>query len=290
MDVVEVFKEIFSEVSLIDLVLIPGLIFFGMWLLRTGWGRRSLSDSVSREHRMPAYVPFVVFFIWFSLFSAGIFFTTFFSRLEDWQEVLAQNIVFSGSAIVGSAVVIFTVRKYFAKGLKGFGLDFQTAGKDFGWGFINLLAVWPLVLLAIILIILLGKLFYGPGYEMQKHEELELIAQYPQVSVRVVILVTTVFIVPVFEEFLFRGLFQTMVRSFLENLESRFKGGNGAWTAIIICSALFATVHSTASHWPALFVLSMCMGYAYEKSGSLFRSITVHLLFNLSSVLATLFQ
>jgi len=290
MDVVEVFKEIFSEVGLIDLICVPGLIFFGVWLLRTGWGRRSLSDSAVREHRMPVYVPFVVFFIWFSLFSAGLFFTTFFSGLTDWQEVLAQNVVFSSSAIAGSVVVIFTVRKYFAKGLKGFGLDLRTALKDFGWGFVNLLAVWPLVMLAIVLIILLGKFFYGPGYEMQKHEELELIAQYPQVSVRVMILLTTVFIVPVFEEFLFRGLFQTMVRSFLENWESRFKGGKGAWVAIIICSALFATVHSTAAHWPALFVLSMCMGYAYEKSGSLFRSIAVHLLFNLSSVLATLFQ
>jgi len=290
MDVVEVFKEFFSEVGLIDLICVPGLIFLGAWLLRTGWGRRSLSDSVVREHNMPAYIPFVVFFIWFSFFSVGLFLATFLTEVEDFREVIFQNAALCISAMFGVGVTVFTVRRYFVRGLRGFGLDLRTALKDFGWGFVNLLTVWPLVMLAIVLIILLGKFFYGAGYEMQKHEELELIAQYPQVSVRVVILLTTVFIVPVFEEFLFRGLFQTTVRSLLENRQSRFKGGPGAWAAIAISSGLFATVHSTAAHWPALFVLSMCMGYAYEKSGSLLRSIVVHSLFNLCSVLATLYQ
>ena len=290
MDIVEVIKEIFGEVSLIDIIFVPGVILLGVWLLRTGCGRRSLSDSVVREHNMPAYIPFMVFFIWFSFFSVGLFFATFLVEVKDWREVIFQNAALCISGMVGVGVTVLVVRRYFVRGLRGFGLDLRTSLKDFGWGFVNLLAAWPLVMLAIVSIILLGKLFYGPGYEMQKHEELELIAQYPQVSVRVVILLTTVFIVPVFEEFLFRGLFQTTVRSLLEGWQSRLKGGKGAWAAIAICSVLFAMVHSTAAHWPALFVLSMCMGYAYEKSGSLLRSIVVHSLFNLGSVLATLFQ
>jgi membrane protease YdiL (CAAX protease family) len=290
MDVAEIIKEFFSEVGLIDLIFVPGVILLGVWLLRTGCGRRSLSDSAAREHNMPAYIPFVVFFIWFSFFSVGLFLVTFLPDVEDWQEVIFQNAALCISAMAGVGVTVLAVRRYFVRGLRGFGLDLRTALKDLGWGFVNLLSVWPLVMLAIVLVILLGKFFYGAGYEMQKHEELELIAQYPQVSVRVVILLTTVFIVPVFEEFLFRGLFQTTVRSLLENWQSRLKGGKGAWAAIAISSALFATVHSTAAHWPALFVLSMCMGYAYEKSGSLLRSIAVHSLFNLGSVLATLYQ
>ena len=290
MDAVEVFKEIFGEVGLIDVIFVPGVVLFGVWLLRTGCGLRSLSGSAAREHNMPAYVPFVIFFIWLCFFSASLFLVTFLTEVEDWQEVILQNTALCISGMFGVGVTVFAVRRYFVRGLRGFGLDLRTVLKDFGWGFANLLAVWPLVMLAIVFIILAGKLFYGAGYEMQKHEELELISQYPQVSVRVVILLTTVFIVPVFEEFLFRGLFQTMVRSFLENRQSRLKGGRGAWAAIGICSALFATVHSTAAHWPALFVLSMCMGYAYEKSGSLLRSIVVHSLFNLGSVLATLYQ
>ena len=290
MDVAEIIKEFSSEVSIIDLIFVPGLILFGVWLLRTGCGRRSLSDSAVREHNMPAYIPFVVFFIWLSFLSVGLFLATFLTEVEDFREVIFQNAALCLSGMFGVGVTVLAVRRYFVRGLRGFGLDFRTALKDFGWGFVNLLTVWPLVMLAIVLIILLGKFFYGAGYEMQKHEELELIAQYPQVSVRVVILLTTVFIVPVFEEFLFRGLFQTTVRSLLEDWQPRFKGGKGAWAAIAISSALFATVHSTAAHWPALFVLSMCMGYAYEKSGSLLRSIVVHSLFNLGSVLAALNQ
>ena len=35
---------------------------------------------------------------------------------------------------------------------------------------------------------------------------------------------------------------------------------------------------------PPLFVLSMCIGYVYERTGKLWSSITLHALFNLTSV------
>jgi len=49
-------------------------------------------------------------------------------------------------------------------------------------------------------------------------------------------------------------------------------------------------IHADAGHWPALLVLSMSMGYAYEKSGSLFRPIFIHSIFNATSIIATLNQ
>ena len=77
---------------------------------------------------------------------------------------------------------------------------------------------------------------------------------------------------------IFRGLFQTMIRSYLGR----------PWPAIMLTSALFAAVHGNATHWPALFVLSVGLGYAYEKSGSLFRPIFMHALFNGISILGAL--
>ena len=65
---------------------------------------------------------------------------------------------------------------------------------------------------------------------------------------------------------------------------------HGAWPAIAISSLLFTMTHADAGHWPALFVLGICMGYAYEKSGSLFRPIFIHSIFNAISVIATLNQ
>ena len=49
---------------------------------------------------------------------------------------------------------------------------------------------------------------------------------------------------------------------------------------------LFAAVHADMAHWPALFTLSMGIGYAYEKSGSLWQAIFVHAMFNGWTVLS----
>ena len=48
----------------------------------------------------------------------------------------------------------------------------------------------------------------------------------------------------------------------------------------MITSLLFASIHEDVSHWPSLFVLALGLGYVYEKSGSLLRSIFMHALFN----------
>jgi len=51
------------------------------------------------------------------------------------------------------------------------------------------------------------------------------------------------------------------------------------WCAIIITSLLFASIHD---FWmfPPIFLLSLCLGYLYERTGSLWSSITLHALFN----------
>ncbi|MHC4911623.1 MAG: lysostaphin resistance A-like protein [Planctomycetota bacterium] len=92
---------------------------------------------------------------------------------------------------------------------------------------------------------------------------------------------------------LLRGLFQTTIRSYLaeSRLGKRLRNSWAVpWVSILIASGLFATMHAYAGHWPALFVLGVCMGYAYEKSGSLFRPIFIHVLFNTTSVVAALYQ
>jgi len=116
---------------------------------------------------------------------------------------------------------------------------------------------------------------------MQPHEELQLVATRPEFPVRIVIFISTAVFVPILEELMFRGFLQTMIRSF-------FKAGNGAWLAIAITSWLFAMLHADVSHWPALFVLGSCMGYSYEKSGSLFRPIFIHAIFNATSIMAAM--
>jgi hypothetical protein len=61
------------------------------------------------------------------------------------------------------------------------------------------------------------------------------------------------------------------------------------WPAIMVTSLMFAIVHQNPEHWPTLFVLSCCMGYSYEKSGSLYRPIFIHIIFNTISIASTLY-
>ena len=325
MNALEIIKQFGIEITLTDsIILLLGLILFGIWLLKTSLGRKALASSVPRRNNMPVYLPFIPLFIWWGAFGIAISITAkLLPDLPDWQSAFLDNLILCICAIAAMTVIICLARTHFARRLKGFGLNAKTIHKDFLAGVLNLLSVWPLLILMIVLTTSVGKLIWGQEFEMQQHQELELITAHPQLPVRVLIIVTTVAVVPVFEEMLFRGLFQTMIRSFLGTRrsslgargtghkervtdrnrafpvrsESQSQAGptsartsNGAWLAIVINSGLFATAHYEPGHWPALFVLSVCLGYSYEKSGSLFRPIFIHSLFNATSVIAALYQ
>jgi membrane protease YdiL (CAAX protease family) len=182
-------------------------------------------------------------------------------------------------------------RFYFARGLKGFGLNIKKIIRDIPAAFVNLLTVWPLVMAAMILTVLLMELLSHQEYQMERHQELNLIVEHPQLPLRILIVVVAVLVAPMLEEMLFRGLFQTAIRSLLEMGSGlRQMPSSRIWLAIVINSGLFALMHANPGHWPALFVLGICMGYAYEKSGSLLRPIFIHALFNATTIVATLTQ
>ena len=138
----------------------------------------------------------------------------------------------------------------------------------------------PVVLGAIILTTIIGKLLLGDKFQMPQHEELKQIIAYSQWQVRALIIFTAIVVVPFVEELISRGMIQTLVRSYIVR----------PWPAIFLASLVFVIFHANPEHWFALFVLSICLGYTYEKSGSLLRPIFVHALFNAMSVLAAINQ
>ena len=203
--------------------------------------------------------------------------------LQGWQKIFRNHIVMSIGAIVTIAAMMFLAHVHFSRRLKGFGLNIRTIVKDFFMGFVNLLAAWPIMMAAITITTFVAGLIWGADYEMQQHQQLEMITEYTQLPLRIMIVFVAVVIAPLLEEMLFRGFVQTTIRSF-------FGTRNGAWPAIAASSLFFAIMHENPGHWPALFVLGVCMGYSYEKSGSLFRPIFIHLFFNASSVVIALYQ
>ena len=171
-------------------------------------------------------------------------------------------------------------RLTFARGLKGLGLNPKTIPRDFVAAFLNLFAITPVVLGAIILTTIVGKLVFGDKFQMPQHEELKQIIAYSQWQVRAPDCLYCHCSRAVCGGAYFRGMIQTAVRSYILR----------PWPAIFVTSLVFIVFHANPEHWLALFALSLCLGYTYEKSGSLFRSVFVHALFNAMSVLAALNQ
>jgi membrane protease YdiL (CAAX protease family) len=59
------------------------------------------------------------------------------------------------------------------------------------------------------------------------------------------------------------------------------------WAAVLVTSLLFAMVHPGWMR-PMIFVLSVCLGYAYERTGNLWAPITIHAAFNTLSTVVFL--
>jgi len=267
-----------------DFIWLTGLILLARWLLDTSLGRKALSESPARRNSMPPWLPLVPLLFWFGgVAMMVVLMQKLTPGLSGWQEIFRDHLIMSIGAIVTIAIMLFLARVHFVRGLKGFGLNIRTIVKDFFMAIVNLLAVWPLILAAITVTIFFVKLFFGAEYQMQQHQQLEMVAEYPQLPLRIMILFVAVIIAPLLEEMIFRGFVQTTIRSFI-NIR------NSAWPAIAASSVFFAVMHADPGHWPALFVLGMCLGYSYEKSGSLIRPIFIHMFFNTSSLAIALYQ
>jgi membrane protease YdiL (CAAX protease family) len=279
MNTLEIIKQFASFITIGDVICLAGMILLIPWLLKALLGPNPLADSVPRRNNMPVYLPFITLLIWFSV-SLTIPITERILDLPAWQSTFLSYAITCGGGVVVIGVIIFLVKAHFAGGLKGFGLNPKTIHKDSFAAVINLIYVWPIVYLATQLTLDYGRLIFRQDFRWPQHETLESITSHPQLALKIVILITAAAIVPILEEMVFRGLFQTVIRSFLRK----------TWLSIIITSALFAMVHQHKQHWPALFVLSMCLGYSYEKSGSLFRPILIHSIFNSASIIFVLYS
>lgn len=255
-----------------------GVAVFAWWLLSTSLGRTSLAQSRPRRNSMGVLLPFAVFFVWLlTEWTFGLLAAQVAPRLGESDSSFLINAVGALGSLAVAGLVLAVARVSFARGLKGFGLRVGTIPRDLAHAFLTLLGVWPLVMAAMSLTVLIMKA-WNENFEVPQHEALQVITQSSSMPVQVLMVVVAVGVAPVIEEMLFRGLFQTMIRSHLVR----------PWPAIGIASVLFAFIHQNAEHWPALFVLALGLGYCYEKSGSLLRPIFMHAMFNGVSIIAAL--
>jgi membrane protease YdiL (CAAX protease family) len=125
-----------------------------------------------------------------------------------------------------------------------------------------------------------------------EHELLRVLGDASEPLVRVVLVIGATVVAPVAEELLFRGHAQTIFRRMLAVTAPARTNSEGqsvpprwaTWGAIVLASALFAAVHAPWT-WPPIFLLSLCLGWAYEQSGNLWTSVAIHATFNAVSTI-----
>jgi membrane protease YdiL (CAAX protease family) len=237
----------------------------------------SLERCPIRRNRLPLFFPFLQVFVWLvAIGLLDIILKKVLSGRPDSTIQLAQSIVLTAVEVALAAFFVLTAEFAFVRGLKGFGLRFRTVGKDLFWAAVNLVAVYPVILLALWATIQTGQWLVGPEFNLEKHQTLKEL-ENASMGVKCFLIFSTMIVVPVFEELLFRGLMQSTLTAYLTK----------PWPAIAITSVMFASMHP-GTHFAGIFVLSVCLGYAYEKSGSLLRSIFIHILFNTISIVGVL--
>jgi membrane protease YdiL (CAAX protease family) len=199
-----------------------------------------------------ALISFLLLNVFFAVARTG--------RVELNNRDLAANFLFS-------AVVVFLIAAFLR--LRGFDLDslggfsrlsFLRAAST---GVILLFFTYPLLALIEVIV----QSIFGSG--SSKQEIIDLFNGSQTLQQRVMIIVLAVVVAPVAEEFIFRFF-----------LYGVFKRYFGVAAGVFLNAILFAAVHNHLPSFAPLFVLAACLTLAYEWSGSLLVSMTMHSLFN----------
>jgi membrane protease YdiL (CAAX protease family) len=206
---------------------------------------------------------------------------------------------------LAALVAVVTVDLLFYRGdLTGLGFSARQARQGVWTGLLLGCVFVPLVFGVAVLI---EWLYRAAGYQHPpEHDILHVLGGAAEPWVRLALVGGAIVVAPLSEELLFRGHAQTVFRRALARLAGpqppprAFPLANEAdvvtpseqdipptwatWGAILLASALFASVHAMWT-WPTIFVLSVCLGWVYERTGNLWASVAVHAAFNGASTI-----
>ena len=170
-------------------------------------------------------------------------------------------------------------------GPRRIGLIPSRFGRDVRWGLLGFLAAVPMILATIQVTVLIGEVF-GQAAPSIAHDALKMLIDSNSTTGTILIIFSAALVAPVLEEGLFRGMVQSVMVETLGNARR--------WAVVIVASFVFALMHAnlqTWDHWqalPGLFVLGLVLGWLYERSGSLWPGIVVHMGFNILNIVMAL--
>ena len=157
-------------------------------------------------------------------------------------------------------------------------------GKFFGIRWKNVRYLWVIAPIGVIItyLFLFSIELWGYGVWLEERfaddnklqQTVKTYQEASAVTVRIMIAISAIIIAPVAEEIVFRGYIYTATKRF----SNRF-------FAAILSSLLFGVVHFNISAFIPLVFLALLLTIAYELSGSIWAPISIHALFNASTIL-----
>ncbi len=279
---------IWLEPILLALVVISAILC-GAWLIKLllkGDSLRQIPKTPDRPG-LPELALVVVGLLLLSLLLSWLF------RGMLGSETLEAALAASLASLVSCSAVLAGLAWRKPTRFKALGLELVQFPKQLGFGLITALAVWPMATLLIMpagfhIIKFVVKWGWDLNYTLQPHSLLREMSESSTTTSLCLIIAIAVVITPLVEEIVFRGLIQGALTRLYRS----------RWLAIVMTAAIFAALHLTVREnvaagesslaqletIPPLFLLGLVLGYAYEKSRSLYRPICIHLGFNALSV------
>ena len=190
-----------------------------------------------------------------------------FRQDDDFGNVLLATMSFQGVTWVLIPVLLRLNQIHWRD---AFGLRKADFLRGLGWAMAAFAVVLPVVLA---LNFLSETALEEAGWQPKSQAAVELLKDAPLWPTGIYMSVFAVVLVPVAEEFIFRGvLFPFLKQRGWPKL---------AWIGV---SLLFALIHGAAAIFIPLFVLALALTWLYEKTGNLLASIVVHSLFNAANL------
>jgi membrane protease YdiL (CAAX protease family) len=250
-------------------------------LWNVGGGRRGVPRGGGKEE-YPGYIWIAcALLVWFSggigaglaLSLSGVSFGLRFGSIK--AQAIQSVVAFGVSILVAGVLLRLLLGGEKQKNAMGL----HAAGALSGvWGFV---VIWPLVWCAGAAAAAVFMLLTGRWPDRIAHQTLSLLASDPRNPWALVLGASAVFIAPLLEEIIYRGMLQT-------GLKRLFMGS--AWPAIVGSSVIFALAHRLGDYpmpWNAVVtvgVLGLAMGILYERTRSLLAPVVVHCLFNATNI------
>ena len=164
-------------------------------------------------------------------------------------------------AVVLFIAIFLRLRRFDLDLLGGFSkISFVRAAST---GVILLFFTYPLLAISESIV----QAIFGNG--SSKQEIIDLFTSSHTLGQRVIVVILAVIVAPMTEEFIFRLFLYGVFKRYL-----------GVGLALFFNALLFAAVHTHLPSLAPLFVLGACFTLAYEWSGSILVSMTMHALFN----------